>query len=165
MNFVIGWSAWHCSNNSIIGPQSIVSHSLLDDNIPGCLWGANGGCIHVPYHGSFSKIFLPYQTLKSLFKYPISFAASESSQSNHHLQTFLLSISIDPTFMSFNGIEPTPSTSSSTQSSNERPNQTSNRGKQPSKPRKRYHGISPIRIELLNNRSIEDRDIESYTTG
>ena len=51
--------------------------------------------------------------------------------------------------MSLDGLETTPSTSSAAQSTNDRPNQSSNRGKQTSKPRKRYHGITPIRNELV----------------
>lgn len=45
MNFVTGWSAWHCSNNSIKYSQSIIS-TRIDNALLGCLCVANGGCIH-----------------------------------------------------------------------------------------------------------------------
>ena len=63
--------------------------------------------------------------------------------------TFALSTSLEQSFISLHSTETMPATSSATQNTNERPNQSSNQGKQPSKPRKRYHGTTPIRNEFL----------------
>ena len=56
---------------------------------------------------------------------------------------------IEDTSMSLNGVGTISPSSPSSQETSQRPNQSSNRGKQPSRPHKRHHGTSVIRSEVL----------------